>query len=155
MLLHKLFSGYARLTVFGMSIALLCLVPVAHAAEQGARVGEADTVYRNGFVYTADGPRSRHQAFAVRDGKFSAVGSNDDMKALTGPDTKVVDLKGQMVMPGLIDTHIHAVRGALTALGVAFDPTASVDEIKAAVKKYMADKKTQKGRLGGGRQVGR
>ena len=142
---HTICSGYAKLTILGFSMALLSLAPIIHAAEQGARVGEADMVYRNGFVYTADGPRSRHQAFAVRDGKFAAVGSNDDMKAMTGPDTKVVDLKGRMVMPGLIDTHIHAVRGALTALGVVFDPTASVDEIKAAVKKYIADKKLKKG----------
>ena len=115
-LLHKFYSVHAKLTILGFSIALLSLSPINHASGQGARVGEADTVYRNGFVYTADGPRSRHQAFAVRDGKFAVVGSNDDMKAVTGPDTKVVDLKGRMVMPGLIDTHIHAVRGALTAL---------------------------------------
>jgi predicted amidohydrolase YtcJ len=57
----------------------------------------------------------------------------------------VVDLKGQMVMPGLIDSHIHAVRGALTSLGVVFDPTASIDDVKAAVKKYIADKKLKKG----------
>jgi hypothetical protein len=67
------------------------------------------------------------------------------MKAVTGKDTRVVDLKGKMVLPGLVDTHIHLVRGALTALGVVFDPTASVDDIKAAVKKYMADKKLKKG----------
>jgi predicted amidohydrolase YtcJ len=128
--------------------ALVLLPFAADAAEQSTDsglVGEADAVYRNGFVYTADGPRSRAQAFAVRDGKFAAVGSNDEMKALTGPDTKVVDLKGMMVMPGLIDTHIHALRGALTSLGVVFDPTASIDDIKAAVKKYIADKKLKKG----------
>ena len=102
-------------------------------------------MYKNGFVYTADGPRSRAQAFAVRDGKFLDVGTNDDMKAVIGKDTRVVDLKGKMVLPGLIDTHIHAVRGALTALGVVFNATASIDEIKAAVKKYIADKKLKKG----------
>ena len=144
-LLHNIFSGNARLTVFGMSIVLLFLAPVTHASGQGARVSEADTVYRNGFVYTVDGMRTRAQAFAVRDGKFAAVGSNDDMKALTGPDTKVVDLKGQMVMPGLVDTHIHAVRGALTALGLAFPVTSSVDDIKTAVKKFITDKKLKKG----------
>jgi hypothetical protein len=117
---------------------------VASAAENTKDV-KADAVYRNGFVYTADGPRSRVQAFAVKDGKFLAVGSNDDMKPFTGKDTKVIDLKGRMVMPGLIDTHIHALRGALTSLGVVFPPTASVDEIKAAVKKYIADKKLKKG----------
>ena len=50
-----------------------------------------------------------------------------------------------MVMPGLVDTHIHALRGALTALGLAFPVTASVDDIKAAVKKFIADKKLKKG----------
>ncbi len=64
---------------------------------------------------------------------------------MTGPDTEVVDLKGRMHMPGLVDTHIHALRGALTALGLAFPVTSSVDEIKAAIKKYIADKKLKKG----------
>jgi hypothetical protein len=126
------------------AIALVLLI-AAHPATGQQQASEADAVYRNGFVYTADGPRSRAQAFAVRDGKFLRIGTNDDMKAVTGPDTKVVDLQGRMVMPGLIDTHIHALRGALTSLGVVFDATASIDEIKAAVKKYITDKKLKKG----------
>jgi hypothetical protein len=118
----------------------------AESAAAGAQqAGEADVVYKNGFVYTVDAVRSRGQAFALRDGKFLAVGSNDDMKAVTGPDTQVVDLKGKMVMPGLVDAHIHALRGALTALGLAFPVTSSVDDIKAALKKFIADKKLKKG----------
>ena len=105
----------------------------------------ADTIYKNGVVYTVDSVLSRTEAFAVKDGKFIAVGSNDDMKAFTGKNTKIVNLKGKMVMPGLVDAHIHALRGALTALGLAFPVTSSVDEIKAAVKKYIADKKLKKG----------
>ena len=105
----------------------------------------ADTIYKNGVVYTVDSVLSRTEAFAVKDGKFIAVGSNDDMKAFTGKNTKIVNLKGKMVMPGLVDAHIHALRGALTALGLAFPVTASVDEIKAAVKKYISDKKLKKG----------
>jgi predicted amidohydrolase YtcJ len=50
-----------------------------------------------------------------------------------------------MVMPGLVDAHIHALRGALTALGLAFPVTSSVDDIKAALKKFIADKKLKKG----------
>ena len=105
----------------------------------------ADTVYHDGFVYTADGARSRAQAFAVKDGKFIAIGTNEDMDVVTGPNTEKINLKGRMVMPGLIDNHIHALRGALTSLGVAFPPTASVDDVKAAVKKYITDKKLKKG----------
>ncbi len=124
------------------ALALFLAVFPTGAAE---RAGKADVVYRNGFVYTVDGVRSRAQAFAVRDGKFVAVGSNEDMKAVTGRNTKVVNLRGKMVMPGLVDTHIHPVRGALTALGLAFPVTSSVDQIKAAIKKFIADKKLKKG----------
>jgi predicted amidohydrolase YtcJ len=133
-------SNLIRSGLVGILGLALLSVSTANAASQ-----TADTVYKNGFVYTADGARSRAEAFAIQNGKFVAVGSNDDMKAVTGKNTKVVSLKGNMVMPGLIDSHIHAVRGALTSLGVAFDATASVDEIKAAIKKYMVDKKVKKG----------
>ena len=67
------------------------------------------------------------------------------MKAVTGKDTRVVDLKGKMVMPSLVDTHIHAMRGALTALGLAFPVTSTVDDIKAVIKKFIADNKLKKG----------
>ncbi len=120
------------------------LAPLAFSQDATTKRA-ADVVYKNGFVYTVDGVRRRAQAFAVRGGKYVAVGSNADMKAVTGLDTKVVDLKGRMVMPGLVDTHIHALRGALTALGLAFPVTSSVDDIKAAVKQFIADKKLQKG----------
>lgn len=137
------------LTTSAAAAALLfytALAPGAFAQDEASkRAAEADAVYQNGFVYTVDGVRSRAQAFAVRDGKYVAVGSNDEMKAVTGPDTRVVDLEGRMVMPGLVDSHIHALRGALTALGLAFPVTSSVDEIKAAIKKFIADKKLEKG----------
>jgi predicted amidohydrolase YtcJ len=126
-------------------VGLLCLPLVAPSDAPAESAPVADTVFRSGFVYTVDGVRSRGEAFAIKDGKFIAVGTNDDMKAVSGPDTKKIDLKGQMVMPGLFDTHIHALRGALTALGLAFPVTSSVDEIKAAVKQFIADKKLKKG----------
>jgi len=134
-------------SVFSVGLVLFTVSPVSGESNGSGKqqVNEADTVYRNGFVYTVDALRTRAQAFAIRDGKFLAVGSNDDIKALTGKETKVVDLKGKMVMPGMIDNHIHAVRGALTALGLAFPVSSSVDEIKAAVKKFIADKKLKKG----------
>ena len=127
---------------FAAVLATLVVIQPALSAEN---VSEADTVYKNGFIYTVNALRTRAQAFAVRDGKFLKIGSNDDMKALTGKDTRVVDLKGKMVMPSLVDTHIHAMRGALTALGLAFPVTASIDDIKKAVKKFIVDKKLKKG----------
>jgi predicted amidohydrolase YtcJ len=144
-LLHKNFSGYTKLTLLVLYLVPIWLTQLGYAADQGARVGEADAVYQNGFVYTVDAQASRAQAFAVRDGKFLKIGTNEDMKPLTGPDTKVVDLKGKMVMPGVVDGHIHALRGALTKMGVAFEANATLEEIKSAVTKWMKDNKVKKG----------
>ena len=138
----SLFRRLLAVSGFCLIASLYGQVAAESATAGQQQAGEADVVYKNGFVYTVDGVRSRAQAFAVRDGKFLKIGSNDDMKVVTGKDTKVINLKGKMVMPGLVDTHIHAVRGALTALGLAFPVTASVDEIKAAVKKSITESKT-------------
>ena len=127
------------------SAGVLILIAIAQPALSAENVSEADAVYKNGFIYTADAIRLQAQAFAVRDGKFLKIGSNDDMKPFVGKDTRVVDLKGKMVMPSLVDTHIHAMRGALTALGLAFPVTSSVDDIKKAIKKFIADRKLKKG----------
>ena len=125
--------------------AVLATLAITQPVLSAQTVNEADVVYTNGFIHTVDAFRTQAQAFAVRDGKFLAVGSDDDMKAFTGKDTRVINLKGKMVMPGLVDTHIHALRGALTALGLAFPVTSSVKDIKAAIKKFITDKKLKKG----------
>src|SRR5262245_42102662 len=67
----------------------------------------ADTVYVNGKVITADKAFSIAQAVAVKGGKFVAVGTSDDMRRFVSPTTRVVDLKGRTVIPGLMDSHTH------------------------------------------------
>jgi predicted amidohydrolase YtcJ len=81
----------------------------AHAADEG----KADVVLRNGKVYTADPARSIRQAIAFTGNTIVAVGDDDDVAPLIGPTTKVVDLGGKLVLPGLIDTHIHPIVGAV------------------------------------------
>ena len=58
--------------------------------------------------------RAPAQALAVRDGKIAAIGNSTDIRALAGPATRVIDLGGRTVIPGLIDSHIHAIRAGLT-----------------------------------------
>ena len=67
----------------------------------------ADAVYHNGKVITVDERFSLVQAFAVREGKIMAVGTNSEVQDLAGPNTRRLDLKGKTVIPGLIDTHSH------------------------------------------------
>jgi predicted amidohydrolase YtcJ len=67
----------------------------------------ADLVLVNGTVYTMDPLKPRADAVAVRDGRIAAVGSRDDVMPLVGPATRVVDLAGRSVSPGLTDGHCH------------------------------------------------
>ena len=69
----------------------------------------ADTVIRNTNVITIDPRNPRAQAVAIRGGRFVAVGDNDSVSELVGPETKVVDLPGKTVLPGFIDAHIHVL----------------------------------------------
>ena len=63
---------------------------------------------------TLDPASTIAQALAVREGKIVAVGGNDAMEGLIGPATRRVDAGGRTIIPGLIDSHIHAVRAGLT-----------------------------------------
>ncbi|WP_179400581.1 amidohydrolase [Burkholderia guangdongensis] len=71
----------------------------------------ADSVYLNGTLYTGDANRRFAQALAVRGGKIQAVGFEDEIRALAGPATRVVDLRGGMMLPGFIDGHVHPLEG--------------------------------------------
>jgi predicted amidohydrolase YtcJ len=79
-----------------------------------ARAQTADTILVNGKIVTVDAQSSIREALAIRDGKIAALGSSADMRKLAGPQTRVVDLQGRTVIPGLIDSHLHAIRAAQT-----------------------------------------
>jgi predicted amidohydrolase YtcJ len=72
-----------------------------------------DTVLINGKIITLDERSTTAEALAVRDGKIMAVGRSTDIRNLVGPATRIVDLGGRTVIPGLIDSHMHAIRAAL------------------------------------------
>lgn len=76
----------------------------------------ADTVFHNGSIYTLDVYSSKVDALAVKDGAIVFVGSNDDVKSSVGNTTKVVNLQGHAAIPGLIDSHIHILGGAVYLL---------------------------------------
>ena len=67
----------------------------------------ADTAYINGRVYTADKEFSIRSAFALSGDRFIAAGSDEEIRALCSSQTKIIDLKGRTVLPGLIDSHLH------------------------------------------------
>ncbi len=73
----------------------------------------ADSVYVNGKIYTVDAERSWADSVAIFDGRFIAVGSRQDIEKYVGDATNVVDLNGNMAMPGLHDAHGHLLLGGL------------------------------------------
>ncbi|WP_460062636.1 amidohydrolase [Streptomyces sp. YKOK-I1] len=77
--------------------------------------GPADLVLTGGPVHTVDPARSRATAVAVHDGRITAVG-HDEVHALIGPGTEVVDLAGKLLLPGFQDAHVHP-QGAGLELG--------------------------------------
>ena len=67
----------------------------------------ADIIFTNGTIYTIDRANPRAEAMATFRDRILAVGSADDINALKGPETKVIDLGGRVLMPGLNDNHCH------------------------------------------------
>jgi predicted amidohydrolase YtcJ len=91
----------------------LCIALLALFASFGIACAQApDTILVNGKFVRFDAPPA--EALAVRGDKIAAIGSTDDIRALAGPATRVIDLGGRTVIPGLIDSHIHAIRAGLT-----------------------------------------
>jgi predicted amidohydrolase YtcJ len=89
--------------------AALSILLVACASAWGQN---PDTVLINGKILTVDAQFSIRQALAVRDGRILAVGTNTEARKAAGPGAKVIDLHGRTVIPGLIDSHMHAIRAA-------------------------------------------
>jgi predicted amidohydrolase YtcJ len=118
-------SGRLAKTI--ISLALLGLAGFLWAPL--ARGQPADIVLVNGKVITLDAKSSIANALAIRGGNIMAVGTSDAIRKLAGSKTQVVDLDGNTVIPGLIDSHIHAIRAALT-FGIETDWSAirSLDE---------------------------
>ena len=71
-----------------------------------------ETILINGKILTADAQFSVRQAIAVRDGKIAAVGTAAEARKAVSPKAQVIDLGGRTVIPGLIDSHMHAIRAA-------------------------------------------
>jgi predicted amidohydrolase YtcJ len=113
---------------------LLCAL-IAASLPLHAQKQTADLVLQHGVVLTVDAKDSVAQAVAIRDGRIVAVGADADVSGLIGPGTKVIDLAGRTVTPGLIDTHIHLLDGVTDAMyKVELTHAASVAEILDSVK---------------------
>ena len=95
----------------------------------------ADTVLINGKMVTVDQQFSIQEAIAVRDGRILSVGKTSEIQKLAGPGSRVIDLQGRSVIPGLIDSHLHGIRAALSfSTEVNWIGVSSLDEALGRIR---------------------
>jgi len=99
----------------------------------------ADLVLRNGRFATLDRPNPTASAVAITSGVFTAVGRDSDVMRSAGRDTRIVDLTGRRVLPGLIDNHLHIIRGGLNYnMELRWDGVRSLADAMAMLKRQVA-----------------
>lgn len=105
--------------------------------ENDPRVTVADTVFQNGRVHTVNGNDDIVESIAVKDGIITAVGSNDQLASLVGESTRVIDLDGRMLMPGLVDAHMHPTNAGPELIGCTLRDL-TPDTVGAALSRITA-----------------
>jgi predicted amidohydrolase YtcJ len=115
---------------------LVCVAACAIGAD-------ADLILHNGKIVTVDAQFSIAQALAAKDGRIVAVGSDADVLRERGPRTRVIDLRGRTVLPGLFDSHVHALEAGLSEFRAPLPSLDSFDAVRAYLREQA--RKTPKG----------
>ena len=99
----------------------------------------ADLILRGGLFTTLDRSNPTATAVAITNGVFTAVGRDQDVMPLAGSSTKLIDLRGHRVLPGLIDNHLHIIRGGLNFnMELRWDGVRSLADAMAMLKRQVA-----------------
>ena len=105
-------------------------------ANRREAIGAPDTIYTNGKFLKVDPMFGVASAVAVRDGRFVAVGEIDEISALAGSNTAIIDLDGRTVLPGLIDTHAHVEQAGLIKYTVQLNDVTTVEQALARIGEH-------------------
>jgi predicted amidohydrolase YtcJ len=98
-----------------------------------------DLILHRGLFATLDHSNPAATAVAIRGGRFVAVGREEDVLHLAGPTTRVIDLKGRRALPGLIDNHLHIIRGGLNFnMELRWDGVRSLADAMAMLRRQVA-----------------
>src|SRR6201981_1432894 len=98
-----------------------------------------DLILHRGLFTTLDRGNPTASAAAIKDGRFIAVGQDQEVMPLAAGATKVVDLKGRRAVPGLIDNHLHIIRGGLNFnMELRWDGVPSLADAMAMLRRQVA-----------------
>jgi hypothetical protein len=121
-----------------LSLATLVIMGSFLAACGPSESEKADLVLTNGVVYTVDDDRTVAEALAVRGDSIVFVGSSSGAKKWIGENTKVIDLGGRLLLPGLIDSHAHATSGVSDIYEVPLYGIGTVEEYQQTIADFVA-----------------
>ena len=130
--------------IAGLVAAVLSLGSMAAGAEK------ASVIVTNARIYTVDAKQPWVQAVAIGGDRILAVGSDEQVQAFRDKNTRVIDARGKLVLPGFTDSHIHLLEGSLTLTQVDLNGTTSIAEVQKRVKDYAATHPTAAWILGRG-----
>ncbi len=115
-------------------IIFLCLTNLNINAQKVS----ADLIVINAKVHTMDAAKPTAEAFAVMGNKVIAVGTNDEIRSLTGANTKVIDAGGKLVLPGFNDSHVHFLEGGFQLSNVDLRDAKTPEEFTRRIKEFAA-----------------
>ena len=147
-------TGVKTAVIAATAVQFGGLASLASLAEASQKTGKksnfADTIYLNGKIYTGNKKQPWAQGFAVSGDRFVKVGTKNEIQALRGPKTLVVDLRNHLVLPGLIDDHMHPDMASENYFNVQVDEMSTTyKEFKESVLKEMKDHPEKKWVFGG------
>lgn len=117
------------------SVRTVAPIPASSASpESPTNLAPADLVFINGSIYTGDAKSPRVQALAIRGEWIVAAGSNEEARRFAGPATRVMDLRGQFVMPGFNDAHVHIGEAARAKLQLNLVGARSLAEFQQRIR---------------------
>lgn len=116
----------------GLTAGLILMVSACSSGEK------ADSIYFNGSIYTVDTSNPQVEAVAVKGGMIMAVGSKSEIMKLQGDETEMVDLKGQTMTPGFIESHAHMMGVGYNKLELDLMYVKTYDELVEKVAEAVA-----------------
>lgn len=123
------------LACLGMALMLMsCGEPRLEAGADNQP--DADVVLLHAQIYTVDDAQPWAQAIAIKDNKIVFVGSNKNARSFVGPATRLIDATGKMILPGLIDSHVHPIWGGGLSVKVNLRQAKTVAEVQAIIRRY-------------------